>query len=278
MASSAPIILESIAVLEKELARLKSALADSGVPVPSGKTKKAKAPRNPDAPPPKANAFFDFLNGRVRPVLKEHKADMKLAGTVAPAFAKHLLSLNPEDKEATYALETDAILAAFDAWATPENLAAPPRKAKDSDSASESASVAGSEAAPAKPKRVLSEEQKAKMKAGREAAKAKKEAEAQAAKAAQSADSEEAAAPVTAAAAVAAVAAPKKVFAKKEVKKTWTLAQLQNWDEGFFEGDCYGVNERGDVINGDGEFQGHWDGKTLDRKAPLPADWALVMG
>ena len=113
---------------------------------------------------------------------------------------------------------------------------------------------------------MLTDEQKAKMKAGREAAKAKKEAE------------KEAAAPVTAAAAVAAVAAPKKVFAKKEVKKTWTLAQLQNWDEGFFEGDCYGVNERGDVINGDGEFQGHWDGKTLDRKAPLPADWALVMG
>jgi hypothetical protein len=262
MASSAP-ILESIAVLEKELARLKSALADSGVPVPSGKTKKAKKERDPDAPPPKANAFFDFLNGRVRPVLKEHKAEMKLAGTVAPAFAKHLLSLNPEDKEATYALETDAILAAFDAWATPENLAAPPRKAKDSDSASESASVAGSEAKPEKVKRVLSEEQKAKMKAGREAAKAAKAAAAAAAE------------PVTAA--VAAVAAPKKVFAKKEVKKTWTLAELQDWDEVEIEGETYGVNKRGDVINGDGEFKGHWDGKAL-KEAALPADWALVMG
>lgn len=275
MASSAP-ILESIAVLEKELARLKSALVESGsvgVPVPSGKTKKAKKERDPDAPPPKANAFFDFLNGRVRPLLKEHKADMKLAGTVAPAFAKHLLSLNPEDKEATYALETDAIVAAFDAWATPENLAAPPRKAKDSDSASDTSSVRGGEggqtAPPEKPKRVLSEEQKAKMKAGREAAKAKKDAE----KAASAAET----APV--AEAVAAVAAPKKAFAKKEAKKekAWTLAELQDWDEVEIEGETYGVNKRGDVINGDGEFKGHWDGKTL-KEAALPADWALVMG
>lgn len=195
MASTAP-IMESIAVLEKELARLKTALAVSGsvgVPVSSGKTKKAKAPRNPDAPPPKANAFFDFLNGRVRPLLKEHKADMKLAGTVAPAFASHLRTLNPDDKEAVYAMETEAILAAFDAWATPENLAAPPRKAKESDS--ESGSVAGSEGKAEKPKRVLSEEQKAKMKAGREAAKAKKDAAALSEKALNAAAEAPAAAP-----------------------------------------------------------------------------------
>ena len=276
MASTAP-ILESIAVLEKELARLKTALAESGVPVPSGKTKKTKAPRDPDAPPPKANAFFDFLNGRVRPVLKEHKADMKLAGTVAPAFASHLRTLNPDDKEAVYAMETEAILAAFDAWATPENLAAPPRKAKDSGS--DAGSVASKEEAEPKPKRVLSEEQKAKMKAGREAAKAKKDAMKETVEATAKAHAAAVAEAVALVAEAEAAVAPKPKFAKKEVKaRAWTLAELQDWDEGFFEGEAYGVNKRGDVINGDGEFQGHWDGKTLNRKAPLPADWDLVMG
>ncbi len=278
MASTAP-ILESIAVLEKELARLKTALAESGVPVPSGKTKKTKAPRDPDAPPPKANAFFDFLNGRVRPVLKEHKADMKLAGTVAPAFASHLRTLNPDDKEAVYAMETEAILAAFDAWATPENLAAPPRKAKDSDS--EGGSVAGSEGKADKPKRVLSEEQKAKMKAGREAAKAAKTAAAAAADAAMPVPRapQEAMLERLASLPPVPISAPKPKFAKKEVKaKAWTLAELQDWDEVTIDGECYGVNKRGDCINGDGAFLGHYDGKVLNRSAPLPADWALVMG
>ncbi len=264
MASTAP-IMESIASLEKELNRLKAALAESGVQLPSKKEKKPKKERDPDAPPPKANPFFEFLNGRIRPLLKERKADMKLPGTVAPLFAKHLKSAY----EDAYSLEDDVIMVAFEAWATPENLAAPARKAKDSDAASE----AGSEPKAEKPKRVLSDEQKAKMKEGREKAKAAKDA-------AKAAVEPEAAAEKKVAAVVAAVAAPaKKAFSKKEVKKerTYTLAELQDWKEIEVEGETLGVNQRGDVINGDGEFQGHWDGKALSRKAALPADWDQVM-
>jgi hypothetical protein len=274
MASTAP-IMESIASLEKELARLKTALAESGVQLPSKKEKKPKKERDPDAPPPKANPFFEFLNGRIRPLLNERKAEMKLPGTVAPLFAKHL----KESKEGAYSLEDDAIMAAFEEWATPENLTAPPRKAKESDAASE----AGSEPKAEKPKRVLSDEQKAKMKEGREKKKAEKDAAKAAEKAAVATETETETEPKKPAAVgptVAAVAAPpKKSFAKKEVKKerVYSLAELQDWKEIEVEGESLGVNQRGDVINGDGEFQGHWDGKTLNREAPLPADWDTVM-
>ena len=142
-------ILSTIASLEKQLASLKGFMESHEGALPSGskgKVKKTRAPRDPDAPPPKANPYFDFLNGRLRPLLKGAATEgEKQPGTVPVFFAKHLMSLNPDDKEAAYALTDDEILAAYRDWATPENLegAKVKRKAKaaDGDSASEAGSV-----------------------------------------------------------------------------------------------------------------------------------------
>lgn len=247
-------LLESIASLEKELNRLKAHLGEGGaVPV---KEKKKRAV-NPDAKP---NPWIEFLK-RVQPIVKE--SDIKGPATIGVLFAKSLKAT----QENAYEMEDEAILAALKEWATPENIEhakslKKEKKAKE-ESASESGSVADSEAAE-KPKRVLSEEQKAKMKAGREAAKAKKDAE----KAAAAEGTEKAAEPKE-----APKEAPKKAFAKKEKKVEYSIAQLQDWNTLTFEEEEFGVNVRGDVINGDGDYAGHWDGKTLNRDATKPADW-----
>jgi hypothetical protein len=268
-------ILGTISALEKQLASLKDFMESNGGALPSKKAKKEKKERDPDAPPRAENPYFAFLNGRIRPLLKGAAAEgEKQPGTVPVFFAKHLMSLNPESKEAAYALSDEEILAAYRDWATPENLEAakPVRKAK-SDAGSDAGSVADAEPKAEKPKRVLSDEQKAKMKAGREAAKAKKDAEK-----AASAEAEPEA-PKPAAEPTSAAEAPKPKFAKKEVKKapTYTLEQLQDWKELEYEGGIYGYNVRGDTIDGEGEFVGHWDGKALNREASLPADWDKVM-
>lgn len=282
-------ILSTITSLEKQLASLKGFMESHEGALPSGgKVKKARKERDPDAPPPKANPYFDFLNGRLRPLLKGLAAEgEKQPGTVPVFFAKHLMSLNPDDKEAAYSLSDDEIVAAYRDWATPENLEAAKVKRKvkgaadaGSEAGFETASDGGAadtEAAP-KPKRVLTDEQKAKMKAGREAAKAAKEA----AKATSAADSEPAKeTPAPAAPVEKPAEEPKPKFGAKKVlskaaTKTYTLAELQDWNEMEIDGETYGVNKRGDVIDGEGEFKGHWDGKTL-KDAPLPADWAQVM-
>ena len=294
-------ILSTIHSLEKQLASLKGFMEahDGALPAGKGKAKKARAPRDPDAPPPKENPYFAFLNGRIRPLLKAAAAEgEKQPGTVPVFFTTHLMSLNPDNKDAVYALTDDEVLAAYRDWATPENLEAakPARKAKDagSEAGFETASDGGASEKPAKAKRVLSDEQKAKMKAGREAAKAAK-----AATAAPAAPAPEpnavtktllAGGPVSGRdigkvdiAAVAALAPakaePKPKFAKKEVKaKAYTLAELQDWNEMEIDGETYGVNKRGDVIDGEGEFKGRWDAASKSiKEAPLPADWAQVM-
>ena len=296
-------ILGTIASLEKQLASLKGFMEAHDGALPEGKgkgkAKKTRAPRDPDAPPPKENPYFAFLNGRIRPLLKAAAAEgEKQPGTVPVFFTTHLMSLNPDDKDAVYALTDDEVLAAYRDWATPENLEAakPVRKAKDAGSVASAAkgdSEGEAEAAPAKPKRVLSDEQKAKMKAGREAKKAAAAAvgpvaapEPNAATktllaggAVSGADIAKVDIAAVAEALTPAKTEPKPKFAKKEVKaKAYTLAELQDWNEMEIDGETYGVNKRGDVIDGEGEFKGRWDAasKTI-KDAPLPADWAQVM-
>lgn len=294
-------LMTTIAALKKELARLEEQVSAAGGTVSfsaetKGKTKKVKKERDPDAPPPKENPYFSFLNGRLRPLLKEARADMP--GTVPVAFAKHLLDSLAEgaSKTEVYEMESSSILEAFEAWAAdPEHLKAPARKAKDSGS--ESGSVAGdsgSEAPKERKKRgPMSDEAKAAMKAKREATLAKKKAEAEPEAAAPepkaaapepkaAAPEPKAAAPEPEAAAPEPKAAEpepkaKKTIAKKVVKKEFTLEQLQDFDEKEIEGETYGVNPRGDVVDGDGAFVGHWDGAVLNTKAPKPADWDKIL-
>lgn len=276
-------LLKTISALENQLTALKGQLGgDLGSAVKPAKKKRAV---NPDAKP---NPWIEFLK-RVQPIVKESKVEGP--ATIGVLFAKSLKA----NQENAYEMEAGAIADAFVAWATPENIehAKSLKKAKKSkeDGASDSGSVAdksgadasaadsddgAKEAPPEKPKRVLSDEQKAKMKAGREAAKAKKAA---------AAEGEAVAAEGEAVAAESAPTekpeAPKKMEPKKVTKKaaTYTKEQLSDWNTLTFEDEEFGinvrrgVNVRGDVINSDGDYVGHWDGKALDRSAAKPADW-----
>jgi len=242
--------------MEKQLASMKAMLGGS-TSIKSA-TKAKRAP-NPDAKP---NPWISFLKN-VHATLKgaEHKGP----ATIGVLFASHLKE--SQGKDTAYEMDSGSMLAEFDAWATEERLAeikGMKRGTAKKDAVSVSASE-GEESATAKkerkPRAPLTDEQKAARKEKMEAKKAIAAATA---------------APAPAAAAPAAAPAPKKAFAKKEVKPKYTLEQLQDFDEFEYEGESYGRNIRGDVINGEGGYAGHWDGATLKAGA-APADWEKVM-
>ena len=166
---------------------------------------------------------------------KKEKKASKRAGrpTVLGDFTKKVLAehadevkaykeANPEKKGAHLSWVSEYKKAHADEWAAFEAAwkeAHPKEEVSVGDSASEgapeveasdAASAAGSSLSNEKPKRVLSEEHKAKMKAGREAAKAKKDAEKAAGEQAAKDGAAPAPAPVTAAAAEKPKKQPKK--------------------------------------------------------------------
>jgi hypothetical protein len=274
-------LLETVAILEKELARLKQALGVEGVIIPNGKkARKPKKERDPDAPPAKENPFFAFLNGRVRPLLKE--AGHKVPGTIPTLFAKHLKEVKEYDtwKDAE-------ILEAFTEWGTEERLeelkkatARKSKKDKESDAGSEAGESEASEK-PKKPRKERSEEEKAATAAKRKAtleAKKAKVAEKPAEEAEAESEDEEAPPPAPKAAEKPAPKpAEKPKFGAKKVEKKWSLEELQDFDEWEHDGVTYGKNARGDVADGKGKWVGHWDGKTLNKEAAQPAEWSKII-
>ena len=171
--------------------------------------KGSKKEKAPSARKGRPTPHGDFT----KKILEEHKEEVD-------AFKAELKETNPDQKGghllfiSKYKKEHMDEYAAFEtAWkeAHPKEDGS----ASDTGSVSDAASAAGG--APAeKPKRVISDEQKAKMKAGREKAAAEKKA----AKAAEDTSAQEEDAPVVAApAAVAPVAAPAAVAAPAPAKK-----------------------------------------------------------
>ena len=67
--------------------------------------------------------------------------------------------------------------------------------------------------------------------------------------------------------------APAKMVLKRT---TYTLEQLADFDSFNYEGVNYGRNVRNDVATTDGEYAGHWNGKTIN-KGTEPADWNDIM-
>ena len=59
--------------------------------------------------------------------------------------------------------------------------------------------------------------------------------------------------------------------------KTWTLAELQDFSPVTIDGIEYGVNKRGDVVNDDCEFIGHYAKKKLNKDAPKPENWDEIV-
>jgi hypothetical protein len=158
-----------------ELAEIKNLLANKGTSTPSMKEKKARKPRDPDAPP---NPWIVFT-GRVRAALK---AAGKPAGKECQQFASFLKA---EFKEDAYTMEDSEILAAHADW-TP-----PPPKPKDT-AEEDTAAKSEPEEKPKRKGKPLTEEHKAKMAEGRRIAAERKKAEKAAAAAAKTEDAEEA--------------------------------------------------------------------------------------
>jgi len=117
-----------------------------------------------------------------------------------------------------------------------------------------------------KPKRVISDEHKAKMKAGREA----KAAEKKAAKTEPEAKVE--AKPAEA----KAEAKPVEAKPKAEAKPKTAIKKAKVYDLNFngwtFCGEDYITNERGDVLTMEGDWVGRFDGKVIDEKVERPTD------
>lgn len=255
-------VLATIASLEKELARLKGhlGLGDGKVP----KLAKVKRERNPDAKP---NPWIEFVK-RLHIALKD--VEYEGPATVVTLFGKAM----KEGHADAYSMEEEALRTEFKTWLTPERLEhakslkrgskkAEPEKAEPEESSASAAESSGEgEDKPKERKKraPMSEDAKAAMAAKRAATKAAKAAAEPAAEPAATAEK------------------PKK--AKKAAEKeavAYTLEQLQDWEELIWEGAEYGRNIRGDVIDGEGNFAGHWDGATLNKAAPKPADWDTVM-
>ncbi len=146
-------ILNEVTLLRKEVAELMSSKAPKG-------SAKAKAPKevDPDAPKKAPNAWILFT-GRVRAALKEAGLP---AGKEAQQYASYLKNTYP----GAYDMGSEEILEHHAEW-TP-----PPPKPKEAEEEEEEAKPKE------KPKRVLSEEHKAKMAAGRKAAAERRKAEA----------------------------------------------------------------------------------------------------
>jgi hypothetical protein len=260
-------ILAAIAKLETDLAKMKIACGAAGVVVPSKARKAAKAPAaDGEKKPP--NAWIVFTQ-KVDGALKAASIATGPA-TVAKQFASSLKDIKP------YAEWDDAAIVA--AWPTWEKPAPKPKSAAPS-SESEDAGAA----APKKERKKrapMTAEAKAAAKVKRDA---KKAAAAGGGGAPLSASEESdddasvASAPKPAAAAPPAAEASKP-FAKKVVgKQAFTPEQLADFEEKDIEGAPCGVNCRGDVVDSDANYIGHWNAKTkvLTRNS-APADWAAV--
>jgi hypothetical protein len=149
-------ILADLAAIRDQLAGMS---ASSSSMKKMKQQKQTRKPKDPNAPPRPPNAWIVFT-GRVRSVLKAANLG---AGKECQQFASHLKSTNPN----AYEMEDSEILKARTGWVAPPPK---PKESKEPDAEPEPADSVPQ----AKPKRTLTEEQKAKMAAGRKAAAEKK--------------------------------------------------------------------------------------------------------
>jgi hypothetical protein len=264
------------AEIKKELAELKAAVAELKVmlskPKAAGKAKKAV---DPDAPKKEPNVWIKFTQ-RVGALIKAEHPDEKGPATIGKQFCSFL-----KEKKAYDLWEDAEILEAYAGWERPEvskmELAGKTKKgSKPSSSAtSEASSVAEEEEGAKKPRKPQSEETKAAAAVKRAATKAKKAAEA-AEEAVEEAEEAVEEAPKPAPKAKEAKAKAPKAEKPAAPKVEYSIEQLSDFDSFTHEGVDYGRNARGDVVNGDGAFVGHWNGKTVNKKAIKPSDWAEV--
>ena len=272
-------ILSAISKLEGDLAKLKISLGVPDVAVPKSRKSAPKADGEKKAP----NVWIVFTQ-KVDAALKA-AAISTGAAPVAKQFASALKDLKP------YAEWTDeSIVEAWATWEKPEQSKMGAEKQRKDSASDGTASDSGSKKE-RKKRAPMSEEAKAAMKAKRAATKAAKaggggpELPASAPESQDEEESQEeaSAAPPPVPAPAPSKPAPPKAFAKKVAsapkEPVYTREQLADFDSVKIEGAEYGCNVRGDVVDGDGNFVGHWDPKTtvFRRSSTPPADWESVM-
>jgi hypothetical protein len=254
-AKSSNSMLATVLKLEKELAKMKIALGVEGVKTP----KKARKAKDPSAPKKEPNVWIKFTQ-RVGLLLKT--TDHKGPATIGKQFASHLKDIKAYDEW------TDAeILHHFSSWTAPAkgtSAAAADTSAVEDEGFATAQSEAEAPvlaapvlAAPALAAPVPEPKKKAPK-----------------AKAAPEAPAPALAAPVAPPAAPPAFK-PKAVKSKAPAP-TYTMEQLSNFTEFEHNGETYGRNERGDVVDADSNFVGRWNGKAID-SIPEPADWTICM-
>ena len=258
------------AEIKKELAELKAAVAELKTMLSKPKAGKAKKAVDPDAPKKEPNVWIKFTQ-RVGALLKAEHPDEKGPATIGKQFCSFL-----KEKKAYDLWEDAEILEAYAGWERPEvskmELAGKTKKgSKPSSSATSEASSVAEEEGSKKTRKPQSEETKAAAALKRAANKAKKAAEA-----VEEAEEAEEEAPKPKAKADKPKEAKPKETKPKAPKVEYSIEQLTDFDSFTHEGVDYGRNARGDVVNGDGAFVGHWNGKTVNKKATKPADWAEV--
>ena len=268
--------MKKIESLEAQLAELKAAIS-SGAPITPVKMKKEKDPNAPKKP---ANDWIVFTQ-RVGNLLKA-------AGVADPSRAEHFTGPATMVKSFSSMLKgqkpyaswsDDEVLEAFESWESPVQAPRAKKSADSSPAASAPASDTGSVTSEKKERKKpapKSDEQKAIIAAKRAATIAAKKLVA-AGEVAPAIEATPAAAP--AAAPATAPAPAKKVFKKAApAAPAFTLEQLTDFIATPIDGEEFGINARGDVIDGSMEFAGHYDAekKVLNRSAPAPADWATV--
>jgi hypothetical protein len=266
-------ILAAIGKLETDLAKMKVALGATGVVVPKAR-KSAKAPAA-DGEKKAPNAWIVFTQ-KVDGALKAASIATG-AATVGKQFASSLKDIKP------YAEWTDEAIVA--AWSTWEKPAPKPKAAAASSASSESEEGASAAAAPKKERKKrapMTAEAKAAAKLKRDAKKAAAAGGAVTASASEESEEEEDAPSQPPAPAAAPPAPPVKAFTKKVVgaaKPAFTLEQLADFTPTDIDGAENGVNCRGDVVDGDGNYLGHWNSKTkvLSRGGAPPADWQAIL-
>ena len=262
-------LISTIASLKKQLAALEASLGGAPeTPVKASKTKK-----DPDAPKKEPNVWIKFTQ-RVGALIKTAHPDAKGPATIGKQFCSFL-----KEQKAYDDWTDDEILEAYAGWERPEVSKMELAKSSKTSQASEAEESEGSKSEK-KPRKPQSEETKKAAAVKRAATKAKKLAEA-AATALPASSEISAEASDAESVPVEAIPQPPppvpKAFKKKVVAKTYTMEQLTDFDSFTHEGVDYGRNVRGNVVDGDGQYVGFWNGKTVDTSTEAPADWDSVM-
>jgi len=247
------------------------------------KTKSRKV-KDPSAPKKEPNEFALF-NKRINALLKENSVQSKASENMQ--FASYL-----KNQKSMAEWTDEDILLEREGWSKPEiskQESEGKNKRKNSVASVEvTETVSAPVAVEEKPKRIISDEHKAKMKAGREAAKAKKDAEKAALTAAVPAP-----VPAPAPVAVAAPVPVKPASAKPTVKKASppvnppstpvaaTETETETWVKKAFGGKKYLFNPANNQVRqmeADGSM-GEWVGictdlkkGIIDRSAPEPEE------